>query len=151
MHSTLRIGDANIMLSDGYCKGSTNFSGVTLSLSVPNQAAADRAAAREVLGEDAGAAELELTGFERPGSGAVVSHDTDLPPSVDRSTACVASQRPVQHAGRGRANGLERGIFPADGDAHRTRRREAGSSTVPRPELRGTNHRRLKRAAVSWN
>jgi PhnB protein len=43
MHATLRIGDANIMLSDGYCKGSASFSGITLSLSVPNQAAADRA------------------------------------------------------------------------------------------------------------
>jgi PhnB protein len=43
MHASLRIGDANIMLSDGYCKGSANFSGITLSLSVPNEAAADRA------------------------------------------------------------------------------------------------------------
>src|SRR5436305_273212 len=41
--ASLRIGDANIMLSDGYCKGSANFSGITLSLSVPNEAAADRA------------------------------------------------------------------------------------------------------------
>jgi PhnB protein len=43
MHSSLRIGDATIMLSDGYCKGSPNFSGITLSLTVPNEAAADRA------------------------------------------------------------------------------------------------------------
>jgi PhnB protein len=43
MHSSLRIGDATIMASDGYCKGNPNFSGITLSLSVANQAAADRA------------------------------------------------------------------------------------------------------------
>jgi PhnB protein len=43
MHASLRIGDATIMLSDGRCKGSVNFSGITLSLTVPNEAAADRA------------------------------------------------------------------------------------------------------------
>lgn len=43
MHASLRIGDATIMLSDGYCKGSQTFSGITLSLTVPNEAAADRA------------------------------------------------------------------------------------------------------------
>src|SRR5258708_35628130 len=41
MHSTLRSGDANIMLSDGYCEGSANFSAVTLSRRLPNRAAAD--------------------------------------------------------------------------------------------------------------
>jgi PhnB protein len=43
MHASLRIGDATIMLSDGYCKGTQTFSGITLSLTVPNEAAADRA------------------------------------------------------------------------------------------------------------
>src|SRR4051812_8028177 len=43
MHASLRVGDATIMLSDGYCKCSPNFSGITLSLNVPNEAAADRA------------------------------------------------------------------------------------------------------------
>jgi len=43
MHASLRIGGSNLMASDGYCKGEPNFGGVTLSLSVPNEAAADRA------------------------------------------------------------------------------------------------------------
>ncbi len=43
MHASLRIGDAVIMVSDGYCKGTPNFSGITLSLSVDDAAAADRA------------------------------------------------------------------------------------------------------------
>jgi PhnB protein len=43
MHASLRIGGSNLMASDGYCKGTANFSGVTLSLSVPDEAAADRA------------------------------------------------------------------------------------------------------------
>jgi len=43
MHSSLRIGDAVIMASDGYCKGEAGFKGITLSLSVANEAAADRA------------------------------------------------------------------------------------------------------------
>jgi PhnB protein len=43
MHSTLRIGGSNIMASDGYCKGSAEFKGITLSLPVADEAAADRA------------------------------------------------------------------------------------------------------------
>ena len=43
MHASLRIGSATIMLSDGYCKGSPTFSGITLSLTVPDESAADRA------------------------------------------------------------------------------------------------------------
>jgi PhnB protein len=43
MHAALRIGGSNVMASDGYCKGGSNFSGITLSLSVPNEAAADHA------------------------------------------------------------------------------------------------------------
>src|SRR3954453_1979175 len=43
MHASLRIGGSNLMASDGYCKGQPNFGGVTLSLSVPNEAAAARA------------------------------------------------------------------------------------------------------------
>ena len=43
MHSTLRIGDSEIMASDGYCKGNPTFHGISLSLPVANEAAADRA------------------------------------------------------------------------------------------------------------
>ena len=43
MHASLRIGGTNVMASDGYCKGGSKFEGITLSLSVPNDAAADRA------------------------------------------------------------------------------------------------------------
>ena len=43
MHASLRIGDANIMASDGYCQGKQTFGGITLSLSVKDEAAADKA------------------------------------------------------------------------------------------------------------
>ena len=43
MHSTLRIGGTNVMASDGYCKSSAEFKGITLSLAVSDDAAADRA------------------------------------------------------------------------------------------------------------
>src|SRR5262245_28789192 len=43
MHACLRIGGSNVMASDGYCTSKPNFSGITLSLSVPDEAAADRA------------------------------------------------------------------------------------------------------------
>jgi len=43
MHASLRIGGSNVMASDGYCKGGSEFKGITLSLAVPDDAAADRA------------------------------------------------------------------------------------------------------------
>jgi PhnB protein len=43
MHASLKINGAVVMLSDGYCKGNPNFHGITLSLSVKDAAAADKA------------------------------------------------------------------------------------------------------------
>jgi PhnB protein len=42
MHSSFRIGDSTIMASDGYCKGQPTFQGFSLSITVPNEAEADR-------------------------------------------------------------------------------------------------------------
>ena len=42
MHSSLRIGDATVMLSDGHCQGKPSFQGFSLSLSVPDAAEAER-------------------------------------------------------------------------------------------------------------
>jgi PhnB protein len=50
MHSSLRIGENEIMASDGMCMGKPTFQGVSLSLEVPNEAEADRLF--NALGED---------------------------------------------------------------------------------------------------
>ena len=42
MHASFRIGSTEMMASDGRCSGKPNFSGVTLSLPVPDAATADR-------------------------------------------------------------------------------------------------------------
>ena len=42
MHMSFRIGDATIMASDGACLGRPGFQGVSLSLTVPDVAEADR-------------------------------------------------------------------------------------------------------------
>jgi PhnB protein len=42
MHSSLRIGDATIMASDGHCQGKPSFKGISLSLSLPDVAEAER-------------------------------------------------------------------------------------------------------------
>jgi len=42
MHASLRIGDTNLMASDGRCQGRQNFQGFSLSLTVPNEGEADR-------------------------------------------------------------------------------------------------------------
>jgi PhnB protein len=42
MHSSFRIGDTTVMASDGRCLGTLNFQGFSLSLTVPDAAAADR-------------------------------------------------------------------------------------------------------------
>ena len=42
MHACLRIGETEIMASDGRCMGKPSFQGVSLSLGVPSEAEADR-------------------------------------------------------------------------------------------------------------
>jgi PhnB protein len=42
MHASFRIGDTAIMASDGRCEGQLSFKGFALSLTVPNEADADR-------------------------------------------------------------------------------------------------------------
>lgn len=42
MHAELRIGDSNVMASDGRCGGKPSFQGFSLSLTLPDEARADR-------------------------------------------------------------------------------------------------------------
>ncbi|MGH7321200.1 MAG: VOC family protein [Candidatus Rokuibacteriota bacterium] len=42
MHASLRIGETTVMASDGRCSGQPSFGGFSLSLTVPDAAAADR-------------------------------------------------------------------------------------------------------------
>ena len=42
LHASMRIGDTEVMASDGYAKGKPEFKGVTLSLDVASEAEADR-------------------------------------------------------------------------------------------------------------
>ena len=43
LHANLRIGDTMVMASDGRCQGKPSFQGFSLSLAVPDDAAAERA------------------------------------------------------------------------------------------------------------
>ena len=45
MHVSFRVGDTTVMASDGFCKGQTDFQGLSLSLTVANEAEADRVSA----------------------------------------------------------------------------------------------------------
>ena len=42
MHANLRIGETTVLASDGRCGGQPNFQGFSLSLTVPDEAAAER-------------------------------------------------------------------------------------------------------------
>ena len=42
MHASLRIGDSTVLASDGRCEGRPSFEGFALSLTVPDDAAAER-------------------------------------------------------------------------------------------------------------
>ena len=42
MHTSFRIGDTTVMASDGRCLGQPSFQGFSLSLTVPNDAEAER-------------------------------------------------------------------------------------------------------------
>jgi PhnB protein len=43
MHANLQIGEATVLVSDGHCRGKPIFEGFSLSLTVGNEAEADRA------------------------------------------------------------------------------------------------------------
>jgi len=58
MHTCFRIGDTAVMASDGRCLGQPSFQGFSLSLTVPNEAEAERLFA--VLG-DGGQVQMPLT------------------------------------------------------------------------------------------
>lgn len=42
MHASLRVGEATVLASDGRCEGRPNFQGFALSLTVSNEAEAER-------------------------------------------------------------------------------------------------------------
>src|SRR5947207_11583966 len=42
MHMSFRIGDSTVLASDGRCEGRPNFQGFSLSLTVPDDATAER-------------------------------------------------------------------------------------------------------------
>jgi len=42
MHASFRIGDTMVMASDGNCSGKPNFQGFSLSITVPDETAAER-------------------------------------------------------------------------------------------------------------
>jgi PhnB protein len=42
MHASFRIGETTVMASDGQCSGRPNFQGFSLSLTVPDEAEAER-------------------------------------------------------------------------------------------------------------
>jgi len=42
LHACFRLGETEVMASDGRCSGQPNFTGFSLSLGVPNEADADR-------------------------------------------------------------------------------------------------------------
>jgi PhnB protein len=58
MHACVRIGDTSVMASDGQCMGKASFQGFSLSLTVPDEAEADRLFA--ALGEG-GQVQMPLT------------------------------------------------------------------------------------------
>src|SRR5262249_23041225 len=43
LHAAVKIGDSTVLASDGHCQGRESFKGFSLSLTVPDEAAADRA------------------------------------------------------------------------------------------------------------
>jgi PhnB protein len=58
MHASLQIGETTVMASDGRCHGQPSFQGFALSLTVPDEASADRLFARLA---DRGQVQMPLT------------------------------------------------------------------------------------------
>lgn len=69
LHSTLKIGESTVMATDGNCSGSPNFQGISLSLSLADEAEAQRRFAALAEG---GQVHMPLTKtFFSPGFGIV--------------------------------------------------------------------------------
>lgn len=58
MHMSFRVGDTTLLASDGRCSGQANFQGISLSLTVPNDAEAER---RFASLADGGQVQMPLT------------------------------------------------------------------------------------------
>ncbi len=58
MHTSFRIGDTTVMASDGRCQGQPSFQGFSLSLTVPDDAEAER---RFAVLADGGQVQMPLT------------------------------------------------------------------------------------------
>jgi PhnB protein len=58
MHSSFRVGDATVLASDGQCQGQTSFQGISLTLTVPDVAAAEQ---RFAALSDGGQVQMPLT------------------------------------------------------------------------------------------
>jgi PhnB protein len=58
MHASFRVGDTQVMASDGMCQGQAAFQGFALSLSVADEAEADR---RFTALADGGQVQMPLT------------------------------------------------------------------------------------------
>src|SRR5574341_515119 len=58
MHTSFRIGDTTVLASDGRCLGKPSFQGFSLSLTLPNEAEADRVFAALAAG---GQVQMPLT------------------------------------------------------------------------------------------
>src|SRR5215207_9656719 len=58
MHATFRIGESTLMASDCHCAGKPNFQGISLSLTPPDEAGAQRAFANL---SDGGTVQMPLT------------------------------------------------------------------------------------------
>jgi len=58
MHSRFRVGDAIVLASDGRCQGESNFQGISLTLTVPDEAEAEQ---RFTALSDGGQVQMPLT------------------------------------------------------------------------------------------
>jgi PhnB protein len=58
MHSSFRVGNSTVLASDGRCQGKPSFQGISLSLTVANEAEAERAFAALA---DGGQVQMPLT------------------------------------------------------------------------------------------
>jgi len=59
MHSNFRIGDTQIMASDGMCGGSAEFKGISLTITVPEEKEAERLFA--AITSDGGKVQMPMT------------------------------------------------------------------------------------------
>jgi PhnB protein len=144
MHMSFRIGDATLMASDGECKGQPSFQGISLSLTAPSDAEAERLFAALAEGGQQAGQQPECVGPGQPVEGDIPRQRYPrAPPAVGIDAVQVVAGENDHRSGVHRRDQMlghpARLVRAADGDA-RIGEAELAGHRLARVLVTGVEH-----------